>query len=853
MIIHPREKFLFVHGTRRSYPMAKNTEQAGSSLAELIVDEEETRLERSGVTRRAFLSGGTAVVAGVMASGLGWQAVTAFAHNSNASASPQAPVLLHVSDAVKPGDLFSLQGEWLDAASVEVVVAAAAGADGATPPAHAEKATIVQTDEQGHFVVARVPQQLKPGAYRAWVRNASGYSNPLPVNQPRPLFLSEREAWAGQQIQIVGRNFDPKEFGAKGKPRVRLVDSEGERTQAQIVNSNPYALTITVPEVGTGTYKLEVSTQGSHWWALPTEETITVVGVGQDPLGLGVAWADHFHWERVFNVAEQGVPTTGGVDVTTQVQAVVDAAKAAGGGVVYFPAGTYEISHIALPADIVLQGAGADKTTLLSTAVGGNFINTSGDGQTRGHQGVARLRLELKNPDVRPDAFIWLGEPWAQNNNVQDLTTRTASEVFVKNVDLTYSLLPPPVTAGQRGIGLEWIVKERALCTDSHFVGYHAQPYINYITHYYTVKRNHFEYATGVVVCNGSHCFYEDNQVIGHREHTATRDADLHGLFARDRAYMANNLVRGMGTLPGGLGSLANDGEALCVEVPNANFNYGSVTAATPTTITVSPDVPLTMPLIYFGYLAVAIVDGRGLGQWRRVSNVDSANNQLTIEQPWDVTPDATSAFSLLLPLAQVTFYHNTISDCAKGLWLYGNTYDSVQADNTSTDSEGCFIFTVRAAGRLTPGYFARIARNRVVGISPRSKHCGVSYYTGRFDRNGSYFGTMAYGIEFVDNSVSGDPNAIPVVGSTEAPPFPGGLAISAASFSSYYDGNPVGGDGKNTLMARNQLTELAVGVNLTHSLYGTVIAETTYTSTVGTFLDDTGSLNTLQVNNTQV
>lgn len=799
--------------------------------------------------RRRFLQGVGYGGLGLAGTGLltwGSQS-TAYAAANAPDTAAQAPVVWHASDVVKPGDLLSLHGEWLDAASAQVLVVGATQDREAILLARAQKASIVQTDTQGHFLVVQVPPRLPSGQFRVWVHTAGGSSTSIAVNQPRPLFLSEYEAWAGQQIEIVGRNFDPREFAGHGKPRVRLVDSEGKHAEAQIVDYNPFALTITVPHISTATYHLEVSTDGEQWWPLSAQETLSVVPVGHDPLGLGVAWANHFHWERVFDVARHGVPTTGGVDVTAQVQAVVDAAKAAGGGVVYFPAGTYQLSGIALPADIVLQGAGAAKTTLLSTAVGGNFINTSGDGQTRGHHGVAHLRIELKDPNVRPDTFLWLGEPWAQNNNVRDLTVRTASEVFVTGVDLNYSLLPPPVASGQRGLGIEWIVKARALCTDSHFVGYRAMPCINYITNYYTVKRNSFEYSSGVVVCNGSHCFYEDNQIIGHRELTnGAAGDDLHGLFARDRTYMANNVVTGVGTFT------SDDGEALCVEIPDAAFNYGSVTSASATMLTVNPQVPLTNPLVYFGYLAVAIVDGRGLGQLRRVTNVDSTNNQLTVDRPWDVIPDSTSAFTLILPLEQVTFYKNSITNCTKGMWFFGNTFDSVQANNTSTDSEGIFMWTVRQApGGFVPGYFVRIGRNRVTGISIKSQHGGINYNTGRFDQNGGYFGTMVYGFEMRENFVSGNPNAVPI-GNTESTPFTG-LGASAASYSSLYDGNPVGGDGKNTVFAGNQLNELTTGINITHSLYGTIVANNTYTSTVGTFLDDTGSLNTLLIGNKAV
>lgn len=145
---------------------------------------------------------------------------------------------------------------------------------------------------------------------------------------------------------------------------------------------------------------------------------------------------------------------------------------------------------------------------------------------------------------------------------------------------------------------------------------------------------------------------------------------------------------------------------------------------------------------------------------------------------------------------------------------------------------------------RITSVLGRRVVRNRVVGISPKSQHGGISYYTGRFDQNGAYYGTMAYEIEMLDNFISGVPSAVPVYGATEAPPY-SGLAVSAATFSSLYNGNPVSGDGKNTVMDRNQLSDLATGVTITHSLYGTLIADNTFTPTVTTFLEDTGSINT--------
>ena len=246
-------------------------------------------------------------------------------------------------------------------------------------------------------------------------------------------------------------------------------------------------------------------------------------------------------------------------------------------------------------------------------------------------------------------------------------------------------------------------------------------------------------------------------------------------------------------------------------------------------------------------------MDGRGLGQLRRVTNVDSANNLLTVSSPWDVVPDATSVFTLILPLEQVTFYRNSISDCWKGLWFFGNTYDSVQAENSSTDSEGIFMWTERNPGALIPGYFTRIARNKIAGISPKSRHGGISCYTGQPDRNGTYHSTLAYGFEALDNSISGVPGAAPV-DATEAPAYSGLVVVAAPLPVSSHNGSQVLGFGKNTVLSRNRLTDLTTGVTIDRSLSGTLIANNTYSATVAKFLQNQGEpFNMIVVNNKQV
>jgi parallel beta-helix repeat protein len=255
---------------------------------------------------------------------------------------------------------------------------------------------------------------------------------------------------------------------------------------------------------------------------------------------------------------------------------------------------------------------------------------------------------------------------------------------------------------------------------------------------------------------------------------------------------------------------------------------------------------PLVDPKLEYGYLSVQIVDGKGIGQLRKVKAIDGYT--VTFDEPFAITPDSTSKFTLIAPNDNATVYDNTIKNNAKGIWLFGNAYDSVVADNKSVDSEGIFLYTVRNSQGLSPGYFTRITDNVVEGISRRSSHGGIGFNTGRGD-NDHYYAVDVYATEILGNKVSGDNAVAPTGGKTEAPPF-GGIYASSATFSSGYDGVPGTGDSTNTVIEGNKLSDLGTGVDLTHSSYGQIVTGNKYDDTVLEFLHDTGSVNTIVQDN---
>ncbi|WP_162463217.1 S-layer homology domain-containing protein [Paenibacillus psychroresistens] len=751
-----------------------------------------------------------------------------------------APFILKLSDAVKPGKLFTVNGYGMDEDTVDIAIELdLAGTAADQPSINAIHPVIVQKDRSGFFTVAEFPLNAQPGVYNVWVKNSHGWSAPSKLNAARPLFISDYEAYSGIDIDLAGRNFDQSEFGGSTHTKVRLNNGEGSISATTVKSLNPYGITFTVGSANPDDYFVEVSNDdGINWSRLDNGQKVTVVAAGEDPLGLGVAWASDFNWENEYDVTNFGATQNDQTDDTNAVQDAVDAAEETG-GVVYFPKGSYYIETINLPSGVVLLGEDTELTKLYYTGTNKNFIdstNYEGDNIPE-RQGVANLSLLLTDATMRPDSFIWIGEKWG--NNFGDMSLRQSNRLFVTGVKIDYPTDSTGGTGSGRGIGIEFIAKERILIQNNHFVGWHAQPFITSVNQYYTLKNNYFEFTEGFIVGLSTYAFFEGNHV---KAVNPAANRESHGLFARSNAYIAGNIIENMGDHA----NAQNDGEAIALEIPNALFNYGKVLKATSTTVLVAPEKPVSDPVLEFGALSLLITDGKGMGQMRKISS--RTNNTYHVGTPFEVVPDNTSRFTLITPNDNATIYDNTITNNAKGIWLFGNSFDSVVAGNTSVDSEGIFMYTVRNNQGISPGYYTRIADNHVEGISRRSDHGGIGFNTSR-NTSDRYYSIDVYSTEILNNSVSGDNTVQPTGGKTEAPGYGGIYAISA-SHSSSYDNVPGTGDSTNTIIEDNSLSNLGTGVDLTHSSYGQIVRGNSFDETVLKFINDTGSMNTIVDNN---
>lgn len=724
---------------------------------------------------------------------------------------------------------------------------------GLAPAANAIHPAIVQTDMQGHFIVATAPATLTPGVYNVWVKNADGWSIPSRMNAARSLYMSEKEAYYSAsnpiKIEVVGRNFQQNEFGGTDATQVRLTNGSGVGYSQVITSLNPYNVTFAVGNVPVGTYFVEVSNDGGVTWSRPgSDQTLSIVtppAGNPDPLGLNVTWAKDFNWTSVFDVTSYGATGGDTSNDTAAIQNAVNAAETAGGGVVYFPNGSYYVSSISVGSGVVLQGQDEYGTKLYYAGAGGpgSMISSKGTASRNGIpqlQGIARLSILMPDPSniaARPDVFIGLGDRGFNG----DVYTLAGNRIFVSDVNLSYDYTTgnsDPAYA-HRGIGIIWYAKERVLFQNNHFVGWLANNVGTYMKEYCIIRGNSYEYAAGYVHDTATYLFAENNTVRIHPEY----NQNSHGIFGRANAYMAGNYVEGAGD-----GSFTEyDGEAFCVEqTPTGLFNYGAVTSATATSISVASKLPMTNPVVQYGALSVTITAGTGMGQMRRVvSPIDLASNTITVSEPFAIIPDATSKFTLSSPLEGFTVYGNTAKNCTSGILPYGGQFDAVIANNTIIDSVGIFLFSARGNGTTkaenSSNAYVRIARNNVTGVSRRTNSASIGIYNGRFD-GAAFYDTLAYSTEIIDNTVTGDLTKTP--NGNGFPPY-NGIYATAYLYSTMSDGTG-SGDITNTLILDNHLSRLQSGITLTKGDYGQIVSGNITDSTVVQLLRDGGTQNTL-------
>lgn len=761
------------------------------------------------------------------------------------AAETSKPYIYKVTDCVSPGDQFSINGEYFTYGTKAYIVPAAKGAAGIS---EAKELSVTQYDTMDEqYLVCRLPFE-RAGIYTLWTENGAGRSEGYLLNGPRPLYISEFEAWAGQRIDISGRNFDVREFGLEeSAPEVWLRAVEGgARYEAELAEGengpdwNNYRIAFT-PSADTpcGEYEVLVKTGEGAEEALSSGQTLTVVEEGNDPLDIGVAWADKIRWDNVINAREAGAAGDGSADDTAALQTAVNELYSRGGGVLYLPEGTYNLTRLELPDYVVLNGAGETKTEIRYAATDdeNTFIVPAYNKNRVGLTGIANLTIrnpysdETERPEHSPDVYISLGESDRGCNHDE-----YANEgIFVKNVVLDYPMGQPQkavLTGGKnRGLGL-LVSASRTVVDNFRSKGFGGALGIsNY--RYARVQNSSFEYSITQVNVLSRYAFLLNNTARGRREFVAAGDGiSMHGMMCRDNIHFEGNDIAGMGTGK-------NDGEVICVEVPGGNFGYGWVSAVEDNSITLTKNSQIDFSSkTQFGEFTVAIVEGTGKGQAvRAVKKPFGGMSRLKLLEPFAVRPDASSVVSLMSANRNVTVYDNRGEDCCKSILMYGNVIDAVVDKNVLHDTDGIMVWGSNSNGQGLPAdMYVSFRNNHVSGVSSLTKNTSIDVTSGRFisgpfGEAGSYSCTMVYGVDIRGNTVVGSPEIGEdqvVPNETEAAPWQG-IVLNSCTYSSHGIKDKRIGDLTNIIVTDNFLDRTRSGVLYTHAIEGIVLQNNRY------------------------
>jgi len=720
------------------------------------------------------------------------------------------PYLMSVTDAVKPEETLIIYGNGLtpDEQKVAVAPATTGGAkEFSTGIPGLKYLDILQGDLKfAKAVTLTLPVGFEPGVYDIWVQNGKGWSNNLKLNGARPLFLDQEAAYEGLDVEIVGRNFFPDEFGLseakradiriKLEPRsagdgITLSPKTGVRyaantpgvyevgksmTGKDVYHSNPYRVTFTVPTgIMPDDYDVWVANDGINFERLYNGQFLKVVakkpddsGIAdnfpgithRDPLNLGVYWAQDINWAGRTRVNPSWAD---GTDRTSQIQGLINSRAVSGGGVIFFPNGTYLTGPLTLPGNVVLVGESQDGVILevSLSAPSPYFVKTDSD-----YSGVARFTVKLKQGSYTPDFYFMFQDKTEAGNTEFYADLRQLKNVFIKEVTMNLPLTQDldghrRPDDSHRGASMIFNGKKNFLVADCDVHGFFAVLHRGYVSQYVSVRNSVFEAYRDVMHIMANYAFIENTALLGDHE-------DGHGWSARSECYFGDNYIEKVGPA---YPEANNNGEVIMLEPPAGQLNYGNILAAAgsgPVTIdgvempanclllACESGVPMTTKE-YSDY-AVCITDGTGAGQWRYIQKAPVGSlgkdgfeegyygNMFQLregERPWDILPDQTSLYTLYLPQISPTIVNNKAYHCGKSILLYSQIIDGLAANNDMKDTEGISIYSTINANAKGTNFFNRIVNNTVEGVSPMTFKGGIGINTGRFNEGRAYKGTL--------------------------------------------------------------------------------------------------------------
>jgi hypothetical protein len=545
----------------------------------------------------------------------------------------------------------------------------------------------------GDRAIVTLPRSIPSwGMYLLWPGNEAGYGTPVAINKTDAWWVGPDKATRGATISVYGRNLSRGGDTTTSYVYVKSKAS-GAGQWASVKRVNPFKVDFVVPEAfANGEY--EVWTHNGHGgdygWSGPLNLTVY-----DAPKWSGV----------IFNVKTYGAKGDGVSDDTDPIKNAIAAAKASPGATVYYPAGTYIVNTLLdAHSNNRWQGEGRDRTFIkcgptftspyaflfgTPNVFEMNDLTMDANNNYRGKTENAIYLVASKN--------VWMNNVRLKCQNYLVIDLHHAKYVYLNNVEM---------------IG------------KNSFLGNCSQLFFNNCAYRLTNDTDMGLYSwggTGISMTNSFGSDYDNSNPHDGAGWGKGRFFTFMGAWGSSRnTYIGHTTTTDLTPRP--YNTDQNSGEQYLFEGYLGKWK-GMPLSATANTITVSGYTD-NVPLKYYA----VVTRGRGLGQARLITN--NSGGVLTLEEPWNVIPDAASHVVVASLADRTVFYKNYLDakswaatssehTATAGVQPYGGAINMIVDNNTFHQlRQGTANWSQQSFPEWPVGvtYFTMYSNNKYIG-----------------------------------------------------------------------------------------------------------------------------------------
>jgi regulation of enolase protein 1 (concanavalin A-like superfamily) len=491
-----------------------------------------------------------------------------------------------------------------------------------------------------YLLTVQVPKEIPENSIVGfYLQNNDKSSMIKTINAPIVEWTSYRYAQQDSNVRLIGKNLTGPEV------KVYISQKDGSyKSFANVTESSKYTVNFNIPqEAPSGKYEVWVHNGlgGQLGWSAPLE-----INVENDPI---LALKSK---TNTFNVTAHNISGDGVKDNTSSIQELINLVAAQGGGIVYFPNGTYIVSGmISIKPGVIIRGQSQTDTVIKDVQGTGTRQSLFYGDRDFGIENIKLLTKFSKRTIAAPawtnhnDYFalravvannMWPGINYAIDSGLRATYENLgfAQNIYVSNVCIDQSSTTSDSGRDAiAGIGISGENIEISDCDISILKGDHPihlhggvdirlkNNKMTYIGHGWTRLQatRRLEVEGNSIQGNGSGSGY----FFGASN------------LGQEQIYAARNSTSDLGS---------NDsGEGMCIDAMNAGTFFGTAAAYTEDTVTF---LNSTWPANRLNGQYIVIMEGRGKGQVRmiRSSSIEGVAHTFKLDKPFALIPNPQSS-----------------------------------------------------------------------------------------------------------------------------------------------------------------------------------------------------------------